>query len=211
VQNTPVDVARVAPPLEPLLAHAHLVLLTFGRWDDVLREPEPPSDLQVATALTQYARGVVHAARGETAQARAALDRVHAAIDAPSDPVQRAVLQIAHHALDGEIAQRSGDLRGAEAHFRQAMAIEDELLYMEPPHWYYPIRHSLGAVLLAQSRPADAETVYRQDLKRFPDNVWALTGLRLSLEAQGRAGDAAALGERIARLRADTNPPSSRL
>lgn len=211
VQHTPVEIARVAPPLEPLLAQAHLALLTFGRWDEVLAEPAPPADLSVATGLVEYARGTALAARGEEVNARVALDRVRSAVAATADPLHRTVLEIAQHALEGEIEWRGGRLPAAEAHFRQAAALEDGLLYMEPPHWYYPIRHSLGAVLLAQGRARDAETVYREDLARFPGNAWALAGLRASLERQNRRQDAAALDPELARLGSDVRLVASRL
>ncbi|HSJ05538.1 MAG TPA: hypothetical protein VK936_02475, partial [Longimicrobiales bacterium] len=211
VERVPVDVARQVPPVEPLVAYAHLVLVTFGRWDDVLREPEPPADLTFATAMTQYARGVAHAALNDGASARDALDAVRSVIAGTDDPLNRAVLDIARHALEGEIAYRvDSDLRAAEAHFRQAAAVEDELLYMEPPHWYYPIRHSLGAVLLAQGRAAEAEAVYREDLQRFPENAWSLAGLQRSLQSQGRQDESAALAPRIAALGSDVQLTASR-
>ena len=77
------------------------------------------------------------------------------------------------------------------------MRLEDGLQYMEPPFWYYPIRHSLGAVLLKTGRAAEAETVYREDLKRFPENGWSLYGLAQSLCAQKKADEAAAVDQRL--------------
>lgn len=210
VSNIPIDVARAVPPVEPLLAYAHLTLVTFGRWDDVLAEPQPPADLAFATALVQYARGVAHAARDDVAAARAALQTVSATARATEDEVGRAVLDIATHALAGEIDMRTGNHSGAETHFRQATAIEDGLLYMEPPHWYYPVRHSLGAALLALGRAADAERVYREDLARFPDNAWSLQGLAASLRAQGRSADADAADQRRAALGSDVQLAASR-
>jgi hypothetical protein len=56
---------------------------------------------------------------------------------------------------------------------------------MEPPDWFQPVRHSLGAVLLAADRTDDAEKVYRADLARWPDNGWALFGLTCCLEKKG--------------------------
>lgn len=211
VQNVPVDIARAVPPVEPLVAWTHLTLVTFGRWDDVLAEPEPPADLAFATALVQYARGVAFAARADGENARAALAAVQGAQDAVGgDPIAAAVVDIAQHSLMGEIAFRADDLAGAEAHFRQAMAIEDELLYMEPPHWYYPVRHSLGAVLLRAGRAADAERLYREDLVRFPENAWALHGLAASLRAQGRNEDADAADARRGPLGSDVELTASR-
>jgi tetratricopeptide (TPR) repeat protein len=210
VERVDVDLARAVPPLEPLLPYAHLSLATFGRWDDVLAEPQPPEDLRFATAMTQYARGAAHAARGEVPQAQAAHAVVRAVLQETDDPLSRSILDIANHALAGEIALRGGELADAEAHFRQAVAIEDGLQYMEPPHWHYPVRHSLGIVLLQAGRAADAERVYREDLARFPENVWSLHGLAASLRAQGRTADADAIGPRISALGSDAGIEASR-
>jgi hypothetical protein len=102
---------RQVPPVEPLVPYLHLTLLTFGRWDEVLSEPQPPADLRFATAMSQYARGVAYAAKGDVGQARSALDTVRAILAATEDELSRAVLDIAHHALEGEIAFRAGELR----------------------------------------------------------------------------------------------------
>ena len=92
------------------------------------------------------------------------------------------------------------------------MAAQDALIYMEPPPWYFPTRQALGAVLLEAGRPAEAEAVYRRDLEQYPANGWSLYGLARSLEAQGRAGDAAwaEQGHRNAWARADVTLESSR-
>jgi len=108
-------------------------------------------------------------------------------------------LQIAQHALAGEIAARENKLDDAVTHFTAAMKIEDEQLYTEPPDWYYPIRHSLGAVLLKAGKPAEAEQLYRDDLKRFPENGWALFGLSQALKAQQKTGEATAVDQRFAK------------
>jgi tetratricopeptide (TPR) repeat protein len=105
----------------------------------------------------------------------------------------------------GEIATRSGQADEGVAHFQQALAIEDKGLYFEPPKWYYPIRQSLGAALLKAGRNAEAEAVYREDLKRFPENGWSLYGLAAALKAQGRTADAAAAEGRFAKAWADAD------
>jgi tetratricopeptide (TPR) repeat protein len=79
--------------------------------------------------------------------------------------------------LEGEIAFRRGNIAEAESALRQAIAIEDQLSYMEPPEWIQPVRHTLGAVLLHAGRYEDAEVVYRGDLAKWPDNGWSLFGL----------------------------------
>ena len=45
-------------------------------------------------------------------------------------------------------------------HLLAAVAEQDGHWFTEPPVWYFPVRQSLGAVLLAGGRPAEAEAVY---------------------------------------------------
>jgi tetratricopeptide (TPR) repeat protein len=200
VTSIPADVASQVPAVEPLLSYAHLTLVTFGRWDDVLAEPQPPADLAFATALVQYARGVAYAAKQDRANAEAALTAVKATAEGAQDPLAKAVLGIAAESLAGEIAARNGDVAQAETHFRAAMQIEDGLMYMEPPFWYYPVRQSLGKVLLERGKAAEAEQVYRQDLVKFPENGWSLYGLAASLRAQNKAQEAAEVQQRLDRV-----------
>jgi tetratricopeptide (TPR) repeat protein len=192
------DVARQVAMLQEMVPYYVLTLTTFGRWDDVLAEPLPPSDIRMPLAMAYYARGVAHAAKGQWAEAGTARDTVKA-IDAamPADATDKAAVAIAVHALMGEIATRSGKLDEGIAHFREALKIEDAGLYFEPPKWYYPIRQSLGAALLKAGRSAEAETVYREDLKRFPENGWSLFGLASALTAQGKTAEAAAVDKRF--------------
>ena len=81
---------------------------------------------------------------------------------------------------------------------RRPWPLEDGLTYMEPPDWPIPVRQLQGAALLAVGRARDAERAFREDLVKFPDNGWALSGLLASLERQGRTSDAAAVSTRLA-------------
>jgi uncharacterized protein HemY len=72
----------------------------------------------------------------------------------------------------------------------EAAIIEDSLSYGEPPQWLQPVRHTLGAVYLKAQRYEDAERVYRDDLKEWPDNGWSLLGLSQALAKQGKAEEA---------------------
>jgi tetratricopeptide (TPR) repeat protein len=201
----PLDVAAGVLPLQPLIAYPFLTLVTFGRWDDVLREPAVPGNLRVSTALVAYARGIAYAAKGQAANARAQLDTVTAIAKTMTEEPFQTELQIAQHALLGEIAARSNKLAEAEQHFRVAMKLEDSMIYIEPPDWYYPIRHSLGAVLLRQNKAADAEKLYREDLARFPENGWSLYGLAAALKAQRKNDEAAKVTAQLAKAWSSTD------
>lgn len=187
-EKMPLDIARAVPDAERLIAHPHLTLMVFGRWDEVLSEPRPPAELQLASLLTDYARGVAFAATDRLDEARASLDTLRTRTVPEGWP--STVQEIADHALQGEIAARDGDLDAAITHLRAAVELEDGLTYTEPAYWNQPVRWFLGAALLEAGKPAEAEAVYRENLDRFPENGWALAGLAAALRAQGKETEA---------------------
>jgi tetratricopeptide (TPR) repeat protein len=185
------EIAKVALFLQGMIPYHQLTLVSFGRWDEVLTEPMPPADLPVATGLTHYARGVAFNATGRANEAAAELKQVQTLAGTQAEGTDpRKILDIAFHALSGEIALHAGHPAEAVTHFEAAKTVEDGILYNEPPYWYYPVRESLGQALLAAGRPADAERAYREDLAKFPGNVWSLYGLLESVRAQGKAAEA---------------------
>lgn len=180
-------------------------LVRFGRWDEVLDWPEPAEDLVYPRGVWHYARGMAFARKGELAHAQ----REWAALQALADDPRlewvtvwdinkgRHILEIATHALAGELAAAAGDYEAALASLEQAVEREDALNYDEPPTWHFPMRHSLGAVLLQAGRPAEAAEVYRQDLEAFPDNGWSLFGLLDALRRQGEVVEAQEVADRF--------------
>jgi tetratricopeptide (TPR) repeat protein len=112
---------------------------------------------------------------------------------------------------EGELLYREGQADKAFDHLREAVGLELGLRYDEPPGWMQPVRHALGALLLASGRATEAETVYREDLARHPNNAWSLLGLQQSLEKLSRNEEAAAMAERVkqAWARADVSPVAS--
>jgi len=123
-----------------------------------------------------------------------------------------AILTVGREVLSGDLAARRKEYDKAIAHFDRALRYEDALTYNEPPDWHSPVRHWLGAVLLEAGRPAEAETVYWDDLKRNRENGWALFGLQQALLAQGKKEEAAAIEQRFKKAwsRADVTLTSSR-
>lgn len=187
-ENAAIADGFMAMPLE--------VLKRFGRWDDILKEPEPPEIFPIARAMRHYGRGVAFAAKGNVEEARNSQLNFHAAVArVPEDAFfgnNKAVdlLAIAEQMLEGEILYREGNSNEAIKALEKAVAREDKLRYAEPPDWFVPARHALGAVLLHAKHADAAEKVYREDLRRWPENGWSLHGLAQSLEALGRKEEA---------------------
>ncbi len=172
------------------------VLARFGRWDEILREPEPPEWLPVSRALRRSARGIALAAQGRIAEAEA---EQKAFVEARGRVAKDAlffnntsadVLGVAEHMLAGEIQIQAGKTDEGLAALREAVRREDALRYNEPPDWIIPVRHALGAALLKAGRAADAEKVYVDDLAIHPANGWALFGLARALRIAGRTAEA---------------------
>ena len=102
-------------------------------------------------------------------------------------------VRIARDVLAAKVADKTGQPANAITLLEKAVAAQDALPYMEPPYWYYPVRQSLGAVCLSAGKAAEAEAVFREDLKRTPRNGWALMGLAESLRRQGKDSAAASV------------------
>jgi len=207
----------------PLLAGFRVVpyyaLTRFGKWDEMLGEPEPPATSAYLLGMWHYARGTAFLGKGQTDSADrefAKLDEMMAdkSLDQPlfSPNTGRMVLSIAREVLAGEIAAAKKNYDPAIAHLERAVRLEDALVYTEPAEFHYPPRHALGAVLLDANRPAEAETVYWEDLKRNRENGWALFGLMQALKAEGKNEDAALVEARFKKAwaRADVKLTSSR-
>lgn len=196
VAASPVEMLKEMPGFDIVLTCPVLALVRFGRWNEVLAEAAPPSEFPFANAMWHYARGVAFTRlnKPDSAMAeKAELTRLAAVV--PADATEslnsaRDLLAIASLVLDGRIAAQAGDFRKAVEGLSAAAEAEDKLHYAEPPDWYYPVRHTLGAMLLESNRPEEAERVFREDLKHNPATGWSLAGLSRSLEAQ-RKPDAA--------------------
>ncbi len=201
----PPPIVAQVPPLEAFVPTPWYALARFGRWDALLAEPAPPASLRFATGMWHYTRGLAWAATGKSAEARKAADSVRAIAAAiPAEQPAginsaRSIVNVAGAHLDGEILAASGDTAGAVRKFREAIRLEDALTYDEPPPWYLPFRERLGDLLVASGDAAAAEPLYRDDLTHYPENGWSLHGLALSLRAQGKAREAAAVQKRFTR------------
>jgi tetratricopeptide (TPR) repeat protein len=187
------------PPLEGFMTIPMAVEVRFHRWSDILTAKPPDPAMKVSTVFYHFARGMALAATGKVADAEAEHKLVSEAEQAtPEDVVfampvnnkAKDILKIAKNVLGAKIALAKNDNEGAINMLRQAVVVQDSLKYDEPPDWFFPVRESLGAVLLSSGNAVEAEKVFRDDLDRNPRNPRSLFGLREALKAQKRDYDA---------------------
>jgi len=198
VADIPPDFVKENPWADGFLAMPLEVLMRFGRWDEILGEPELPEFAPISRSLRHYARAVAYASKGDVA---AAQTEQAAFLEARSRVPKEAtfgnnsgsdILDVAEHLMTGEILYRSGRADEGIAALREAVVREDKLRYDEPPDWIQPVRHALGAALLQAGRFAEAETVFREDLAKLPGNGWGLYGLQRAVALQKKEAEAEA-------------------
>ena len=179
--------------VQPLFAYVR-----FAKWDDILAYPEPDANLIFARAAWTYAQGRAQLAKGNMEGAQKHLDALQALVEDPAMTeltffeINNAsdVAEIGEAQLRAEIASAKGDSKTAIDTLKEAVTLEDQLHYSEPPDWFYPVRHSLGAEQLKAGDAKGAEETYRQDLATFPENGWGLFGLEQALRAQKKGTEA---------------------
>lgn len=172
----------------PFSAHAQ-----FSEPDTILTLADPGARFPFVKGYWHYARGTAFAFEGDTEAAAGeveAIERLIAEADMSGLEEQylpaRDVLGIAGHLVEARIARARRDYVAAEQHLHEAVRLQDGVAYMEPPYWYYPVRQTLGAVLLEQGRAGEAIAAFEKALEEAPRNGWALWGL---LQARTAAGD----------------------
>jgi tetratricopeptide (TPR) repeat protein len=186
------------------VAETYATMVRFGMWQEILAEPLPNPALLALTVGYHYARTSALAATGQVDAARSELAELEsrAATAAPGDGAGLSpateVFAVAILVAKARIAGAEAKDNDAIALLTEAVAKEDALAYDEPSDWFFPTRHLLGAALLRAAKAEDAESVYREDLRRHPDNGWALYGLTQSLTAQHKDAEAQQTRQRFA-------------
>lgn len=168
------------------------VMTRFGMWDELLKVEKPFMRAQFMTGIWHYGRALAHLHKGNMSEAEKEAASLSSLVDKMTEGQPGysnfedagGLLTIALQVVEGEMASKKGDYDKAVFHLSSAARMEDSLAYNEPPSWYFPTRHILGAILLDAGRPVEAEVVYWDDLKHNPENAYSLYGMYQALTAQ---------------------------
>ena len=195
---------------ETFLSQPVFVMVRFGMWDAMLKESSPDIESKFMTGIWHYGRALAFVHKDRLAEARQELRPLTEARKAMGElehyigfGTAETLLTIAEEVVLGELAYAEGYALEGLAHLERAVRLEDGLRYNEPPDWYFPVRHYLGAMLLDAGRPNEAEVVYGADLRKNPGNGYSLFGLKLALEQEGKIEDARTASIRFERAWAD--------
>src|ERR1700686_5487154 len=187
------------PPLEGFMTIPMAVDVRFHKWDAILATKAPDAEMKATAGFWHFARGMALAGKGRTREAEAEYKIVAEAEKATSPdavfqmPVNnktKDILKIAENVLGGQVALAKRDNAVAVGMLRDAVAVQDMLKYDEPQDWFFPVRESLGGVLLMSGDAKGAEQVFREDLAKNLRNPRSLFGLHQALKEQDRNSDA---------------------
>lgn len=199
-QHTPTDIMREPGwgTLQHYYSIPYYVAVKFALWDSIHALPRPEKDLVYPTAIWHYAKGMAYLGKGDIPKAQKISDSLK--MLAKDTALQHLtvwninttadLVQIASFVLSAEIAAKQNQMESSIHWLNEAIKIEDALNYNEPPDWFFSVRHHLGNILLKAGKYPEAENVYRNDLKKWKKNGWALIGLYQSLVYQKKDDEA---------------------
>ena len=156
----------------------------FAKWEKILARENQKSDSQLIKGLESFVKGTAYVNTNDIQKASTEFNKLKALTS--MEEIGRMqiysnsvldILLIATKVLAAEIAIASGKIEKAIALYHQAIIAEDSLEYMEPPEWRFPVRRELGSLLLKLGRAQEATMIFWEDLKRHPENGWALKGI----------------------------------
>lgn len=173
----------------------------MGRYADpasVMAMPDPGAAVPFMQAYRHYARGEAMARIGDSAAVRAEAARIPDRVGVYRKQDQTlhatAMMRIAKLVLTGRAEMLDHRPELAARAYAAAARIEESKLFddlSDPPPWWYPVRRSLAAALLAAHRPVDALREADAALKRRPLDPLTTMVRADAEEAVGNAAGAA--------------------
>ena len=191
-EKLPVEMASAAPFVQPIKAAPYYAMVQFAAPEEILELEDPGDAMPFLQGAWRYARGEAYAKMGDAAAAMKEAEAISAIVaEADLSPLigggvpAMEVLNIARLTVIARASAVQGDLASAIEAMEEAVAIQENIPYMEPPWWYYPSAQSLAGYLLQDGQAERAEQLFIETLSESPNNAWVLYGLAESYKAQG--------------------------
>lgn len=179
--------------MTPVLAYVR-----FGKWNELLREPQPQNSQIYSNVLYRFGRGMALANQSRFAEAKFELGEMRklmkdSSLSLPFTPFSPSIdgAVVAENILAGTIALKEKRMNDAVSAFEKAVTNEENMVYNEPRDWMLNPKHFLGNAFLTNGDGAKAENVLKKDLLNNNENGWALFGLNQALVQQKKNTEAA--------------------
>lgn len=163
-------------------------MIRFGKWKEILKEPEMPDSFHYSALLQQFARGLAFLNQGKMPEAKHAIAKMDSLIvlpdlEIPAGPFNapKTSATVAINILKGMFAARKNKYEEATHLINKAIETEDAMVYNEPKDWLLPARQFLGYIQLADRKFPEAVKTFRDDLKKNPGNANSQMGLSFAL------------------------------
>ncbi len=188
----PIEMATAAPFVQPIKAAPYYAMVQFGDPADILATEDPGGEMPFLQGAWRYARGEAFVKTGDLEAARGEVEAIStliaeadmsALIDGNVPALD--ILNIARLTVIARAAAAEEDFTTAIEAMEEATALQETLIYMEPPYWYYPSKQTLASMLLQAGHAERAEALFLESLTESPNNAWVLYGLSETYKAQG--------------------------
>ena len=200
--SVPVDYLSMPAPIGNVVQYIYMTpvlhFIRFGKWDELLKEPQPANEHINANILYHFGRGMALANQSRMAEAKQELIEMQQLMKdsslkiplTPFSPVIEGAIT-AENLLIGAIALKENKKDEAITAFTKAVVTEENMVYTEPRDWMLNPKHFLGNAYLQNKDGVNAEKVFRKDLLNNNENGWALYGLFNALVLQKKTSEAA--------------------
>ncbi len=198
-EKVPLGELETLPFLQDFASTPMLAYTRFGKWNQILTIPYPGDKYKHLKLIWHYSRGIAFLRKDNLKEANEELFALETMLKDPgleevvanyTNPSSE-IAKVAHKVLAAEVSAYEGDLESSISLLKEAVGLEDKLIYSEPSPWHIPTRQTLGYYLMKDEQFEAAEQVYREDLEKIRQNGWSLMGLHNSLQAQDKADEAA--------------------
>ena len=201
-ESIPPDYLSLPAPIGNLAQYIHMTpvfnQIRFGKWDEILQEPQPDTAHVYSNVLYHFARSMAYSRKNDRDEASKELDAMRefmkdSSLSIPMSPFSAASAgaSVAHFLLLGIIHEDKKSYDGAVKYYKMADSVEAAMVYNEPRDWLLSPKHYLGNAYLLKGDGANAEKVFRKDLLNNDMNGWGLYGLYKALLSQKKDREAA--------------------
>ena len=200
-ESIPADYLSLPAPIGNLAQYIYMTPvfnhIRFGKWDEILQEPQPNKSHPYANVLYHFARSIAYSRKNDRDGASKELDAMRefmkdSSLSIPMSPFSAPSTgaDVAHYLLLGIIHEDKKLYDGAIKYYKMADSVEVNMVYNEPRDWLLNPKHYLGNAYLLKGDGVNAENIFKKDLLHNNENGWSLYGLYRSYVLQKKTSEA---------------------